>query len=185
MDDRIKKINNLINRIAKNDICALDDLFEEVGGLMLSMAKKYLLDKSLAEDLVSEIFTRLVKRAHSFDVNKNGLNWLYKSIHNEAINWNKKSNSIYSISFDKHCDLAGTLMSLDDNDDIIILREALKTLTKEENKILYYKYWESLTIREIAKLTHIPRSTVQDIIAKSLEKIKKVIESSDKTIKFM
>lgn len=176
MDDRIKKINKLIDRIAKGDISALDGLFEEVGGLMLGMAKKYLLDKSLAEDLVSEIFTRLVKRAHSFDVSRNGLNWLYKSIHNEAITWNKKTNTIYTDSLEKHCNLADTLTSLDDNVDILMLHEALKTLSKEENEILYYKYWEGLTIREIAKLTSVPRSTVQDIIAKSLEKVKNIIK---------
>lgn len=176
MDDRVKKVNKLIDKIAKGDISVLDGLFEEIGGLLLNMAKKYLLDKSLAEDLVSEIFTRLVKKAHSFDVKKNGLNWLYKSIHNEAINWNKKTNPNYFDSLDEHCDLADTLMSLDDNSDIIMLHETLKTLSKTENKILYYKFWEGLTIREIAKLTTIPRSTVQDIIDKSLEKIKKIIK---------
>lgn len=174
MDERVKRVNNLIDRIAKNDISALDDLFEEVGGLLFSMARKYLLDKSLAEDLVSEIFTRLVKRAHSFDVKKNGLNWLYKSIHNEAINWNKKSNPLFFDSLDKHYDLADTLMSID-RADVIMLQQALKTLSKTENEVLYYKFWEGLTIREIAKITIIPRSTVQDIINNSLEKLNKIL----------
>lgn len=177
MDERIRKVNKLIDKIANGDINALGSLFEEVGGLLLRMAKKYLLDKSLAEDLVSEVFSRLVRRAHSFDVKKNGLNWLYKSIHNEAINWNKDANSnYYHDSIDDHYDLADVLISLDDNPDIIMLREAFNTLSKTENEILYYKFWEGLTVREIAKLTTIPRSTVQDIVEKSLEKIRKIME---------
>lgn len=175
MDKRIELINKLIYRISKGDRDALDELFEEVGGLMFLMAKKYLIDKSLAEDLVSEIFCRLVKGVKTFDVRKNGLNWLYKSIHNEAINWNKKINPNNFDSLDDHRELADIMASMDKNVDIIMLQEALKTLSKAENDILYCKYWERFTIREIATKTKKPRSTVQDILNKALEKLGRII----------
>lgn len=176
MDERVKLINSLISKISKGDTDALDKLFEEVGGLMFLMAKKYLLDKSLAEDLVSEIFSRLVKRSKSFDVKKNGLNWLYKSIHNEAINWNKKTNPHRFGSLDDHKELTDILPPPDGQIDKLILRDALKTLSETENRILYYKFWEGLTVRDIAKKIKKPRSTVQDTINKALEKMREIIE---------
>jgi len=40
MDERAELANNLILRIAKGEIGALDILFEEFGGLLFAMAKK-------------------------------------------------------------------------------------------------------------------------------------------------
>lgn len=177
MDYKVEIVNKLILRISKGDINALDELFEEVGGLLFAMAKKYLTDKSLAEDLVSEIFYRLAKGIKRFDGQKNGLNWLFKSIHNEAVNWNKKYNPNSFDSIDEHQDLADIIISIDE--DKISLHDALKTLSETENQILYYKFWEGLTVREIAKKIKKPRSTVQDMINGALERVRQSLNSSD------
>jgi RNA polymerase sigma-70 factor (ECF subfamily) len=149
----------------------LDRLFEEVGGLLLSMAKKYLVDKSLAEDLTSEILARLSKRAGRFDVKKNGLNWLYKSVRNEAINRNKKTGKIRCDNIDDHRDLADVITPLDNSIDSIMLRDALKKLPTAESQVLYYKFWEGLTVRDIAAILKKPRSTVQNLIDKALKNV--------------
>ena len=86
MDKLVTRINKLIVRISKGDIRALDELYDLTSRMLLVMAKKYLYDKSYAEDLVSETYYKLVKNAEKFDATQNGLNWLYKIIHNEAIN---------------------------------------------------------------------------------------------------
>lgn len=66
-DQRVKQFNGLIVRLARGDISALDALYEGYGGLLNAMAKKYLSDKALSDDVLSEVFCKFVKGAKSFN----------------------------------------------------------------------------------------------------------------------
>ena len=186
MDIRAVRCNHLIKKIRKGDEKALDALFQEFGLLFLNMAKKYLIDVHYAEDLVSEVLVQLVRTtAKSFDETKNGLNWIFTIIRNKAYHYNKSINHELSI------DEANTPLFLEyylpyikENEemiaDIIMLKQGMAALTNEENIILYYKYWECLTVREIAKKLDKPRSTIQYIIGKALKKLKNYCNVEDK-----
>lgn len=56
--------------------------------------------------------------------------------------------------------------------DCLLVRQAMEKLSPEENRILYYKYWECLTIREIAEKLDKPRSTIQYKVDEILKKLK-------------
>lgn len=171
LDKRVRKVNKLIAEIAEGNINALDELYEETGGLLFIMAKKYLSDKSFAEDLVSEVYLNLVKTAKQIDINKNGLNWLFKTVHNMALTWNIKQQSIILEDIDLQEDLAEIFAenNLENKVDII---KALKQISEDDRKLLYKKYWEGLTVREIAALYGIPPSTIQYRIKNSLKIMK-------------
>ena len=153
--------------------------------MFLNMAKKYLIDKCYAEDLISEVFIELVRTsAKSFDENKNGLNWIFTIIRHKAYHYN--ANTYHEISIDDtHISLflEYYLPNISEQEekitDIVMLKQGMKTLTKEENIILYYKYWECLTVREIAKKLDKPRSTVQYIIGEALKKLKRYCNVED------
>ena len=80
MDELVKKFNHLVKRIAQGDISALDEIYEQYGGLFFVMAKKYINNKSLAEEVVSEALCRVVRSAKKFNTSQNGLNWIFKII---------------------------------------------------------------------------------------------------------
>lgn len=185
MDSRVVRCNHLIKKIQKGNEKALDTLYREFGPLFLNMAKKYLIDKCYAEDLISEVFIELVRTsAKSFDENKNGLNWIFTIIRHKAYHYN--ANTYHEISIDDtHISLflEYYLPNISEQEekitDIVMLKQGMKTLTKEENIILYYKYWECLTVREIAKKLDKPRSTVQYIIGEALKKLKRYCNVED------
>lgn len=185
MDSRVVRCNHLIKKIQKGDEKALDALFQEFGSLFLNMAKKYLIDKRYAEDLVSEVFIDLVRTsAKSFNENKNGLNWIFTIIRHKAYHHNESVNHELSIDeTNTALFLEYYLPNISEQEeritDIIMLKQGMETLTKEENIILYYKYWECLTVREIAKRLDKPRSTVQYIIGEALKKLKRYCNVED------
>ncbi len=174
MDKLVTRINKLIVRISKGDIRALDELYDLTSRMLLVMAKKYLYDKSYAEDLVSETYYKLVKNAEKFDATQNGLNWLYKIIHNEAINFNKKHN------LSPDCELTdkavNTTECIDGWLDKILLQDALKQLSIEEREIIYFRYWEGRSLKEIAIMLNKPLITTYDYINSILKKLKKLIK---------
>lgn len=174
MDKLVIKINKLIVRISRGDSRALDELYELTSRMLLAMARKYLYDKSYAEDLISETYYKLVKNADKFDAAQNGLNWLYKIIHNEAINFNKK------FLLSQNCELtdqaADTTKRVDDWLDKILIQDALKQLSGEEREKIYFRYWEGQTLQEIARRRNKPLITTYDEINRILKKIKKLIK---------
>lgn len=178
MDDLTARFNFLIMRIKKGDINALDELYQEYGGILYSMAKKYLVDQSVAEDVISEVFYKIVKYARSFNSRSNGLNWAFKIVKNTCFDWNKKFGYNYD-DIDEYDNLASILHSQDNVENRYDLIRALSLLSSEENLILYLKFWEGLSVREIAKKIKKPKSNVQYIYQQSLKKIAVFLDSDD------
>lgn len=173
MDKLVENINRQIVRIARGDKDGLARLYELSSGYLLSMAKKYLYDKSLAEDVVSEVYLKVVTNAQGFDSAQNGLNWLFKIARNTALNFNKKQRRYPSEDIDSHRDIADALaVTPEENADLARLRDKVAGLPQEERELLYYKYWEGYTVRELADKTGMPPMTLQDRLKRILKKLR-------------
>ena len=186
MDDRAKRCNQLVKKIQRGNERALDDLYKEFGGLFLNMAKKYLFDKSCAEDVLSEVFVDLVRTgAKSFDETKNGLNWFFTAIRRKAYRFNGDTRNDLSVDDEDNAPYLAPFFVDEENPqseraiNAAVLKEAMKKLTQEENEILYYKFWHGLTVREISKKLDKPRSTIQYKIEESLKKLKKELDEGE------
>ena len=179
MPKDIKKVNALIARIQAGDKKAPDLLFAEIGGLLLNVAKKYLYDKSLAEDLLSDVFLELYSSgAKTFDSSFNGINWLFTIVKNKAYHYNLKEGK--TVNIDESEGFLQNFLKTDEHGDSAVenvdLRAALDTLSTEENRMLYLKFWEGLTVREIAKAVGLPKSTVHGLIKGALKKVGKFLD---------
>lgn len=179
MDSRVVRCNHLIKKIQKGNEKALEDLFREFGYLFLNMAKKYLYDKTYAEDLVSDVFLDIIRTsAKSFDESKNGLNWIFTIIRNKAYRRNHEygydgfmRSNIESLFLGDY--MPDIYDGYEKSVDSVLLKQGMEKLSAEENEILYYKYWEYLTVREIAARMNKPRSTIQHQIKIILKKLRK------------
>ncbi len=176
MDKLVKKVNREITKIAKGNTDALGSLYELTSGYLFSMAKVYLGDKSLAEDVVSEVYLKVVKNADKFNSQLNGLNWLYKITKNVALNMNSYASRHSTQNLDATMNIADAFDILS---DLNLLKHKLadevRALTKDEQRLLYLKYWQGLTIKEIAKAVGKSNSYTHDMIKKILKKLKNKI----------
>lgn len=173
MDRLVAKINKLIIHISNGDNEALEELFFLTRRMTLFMARKYLYDKSYAEDLLSETYYKIVKYSPTFDSSQNGLNWIYKIVHNEAINYNLKN---------KHrceCELIENNLSISYIDELldqILVYNAIQTLTSEEKYIIYLRYWAGLDLQAIAEKINKPLTTTYDFLKRILKKLHKAMK---------
>ena len=174
--NRIKRANNLIKAIQRGDKKALHTFYVEYGAFFLSIAKYYLYDKTQAEDLLGDVYLELVRNnAKSFNNKFNGLNWMYVIVKKKAYKYNAAVTSNSLEYDDKLCCLSDVL-STKDTLDSVSLKTALTALSEYENKLLYLRYWESLTIREIATKLQKPSSTIHYELNRILKKLKDVLE---------
>ncbi len=149
---------------------ALDELYRSFGGLLLIMARKYLCDKQSAEDLLSDVLLKLVKNANQFKDGYNGLNWLFKTIKNTAINENIKQGRQNYVEYDDNFSVREIF-----NDDAVIsgvvISSAMQNLNAQEHDIITKKYWEGLTVREIAKILNLSTAKTQRLIKNAIKKL--------------
>ena len=169
MDKLVLKINKIIVRIGKGDTYALDELFCITGRMLLFMAKKYLLDNSYAEDLVSETYLKVAKSAEGFDPKHNGLNWLYKIVKNGALNYNMRNKTHDSVELDENI---GKEFA-DEWLDTILVKSAVDSLNDCDKEIIYLRFWEGYSIQEIAHKIGKPLSTTHDTLKRICKQLKK------------
>lgn len=168
MDRLVTKINKLIVRVAGGNTKALEELFVLTRRMLLAMAQKYVYDTDRAEDVVSDTYAKVVAAATGFDRTQNGLNWIYKILRNTALNYNRKAGREIPIEDNR------TNETQDFVDDLltkITVQGAMQILTEQEKQLLYWRYWQGLSLQEIADCLHKPLTTTYDFLKRTLKKL--------------
>lgn len=178
MDAFIKNINKLISGIADGNKKSLQELYDLTARMCLAMAKKYLYDKSLADDVVSVAFVKIVRGADDFNKSGNGLNWIFKIVKNTALNQNRDNfNNDNSCEYDDKV-LEGAIDCHDADEWIeqIVVRDAIAQLSEDEKQIIYLRYWLGYDLKSVATYLNLPMTTAYDKIRRTLKKLEKYLK---------
>ena len=179
-EDELRKINNFILYVAKGYPQALEAIYENIGGRMLSVAFSVLKDRYLAEDVVQDSFLKIAKNARRFKPGTNGIAWICKIVRNTALDYLKREKKITKVNVEDCFDLGAADVGLERSENAIILENALKKLSPDQRTVVYYRYYLDYTERDIAKETGIPKSTVMRLIQSAEENLKKILLEGDK-----
>ena len=136
----------------------IEELFTALESPLLSYALRLAGQSSLAEDIVQEAFMRL--HAH-FDEVREPRRWLYRTVHNLALNQRRKDNKI--VSLDLPADEGTGLPSADTADPqplpdeqiarlegIGLVRLSLQGLDERSRELIRLKFHENLSYKEIS-----------------------------------
>ena len=158
-------------------------LVERYEQKLLRYAMYLLKDYDIAADVTQEAFIKAYINLRSFKRNKQFSSWIYRILHNEAINSIKRSKKTSTL---------GAVSEIDDdfyvrfNSDKIFDQNILKAdvrqcLTKIDLKyqeVLALNYFDNLKYGEISDILHIPSSTVGVRIKRGKAMLKKICQSN-------
>lgn len=170
-----KKINKYIQQIAKGNERAIDTLYTYTFYNMKSVAKYYLVNKDNIDDILILLYSTIIKNAEKFDSTKNGYNWMYTIVKNLAIKDNvkeQKNEYVYDYDFAVEDNSYDALNS-------IIINEAIEVLNDSEKKLLYRLVWEGYSVKEIAEMDNIPKSSVYTLRARAYKKMKQFLKNNE------
>lgn len=143
-----KQVNKLIVKIKDGDTASKEKLFKLTYDKLKGVAAFYLTNKSDIEDTLVNAYLRVFRYCNSFDEKKDGYNWICRIVENEA----KKCNSIYD---KEHSQTKDLIFCIDDfeerianNDEVAVF---LSALGDYERELIYLRFWEELTYKEIAE----------------------------------
>jgi RNA polymerase sigma-70 factor (ECF subfamily) len=149
--------------------------FDAHAATLILFARQWLA-RSAAEDIVQDVFIRLMAQRHAPD---NIKAWLFTSVRNAAI------SQARSAKRRTHRELRLSVERTDwfeprpeDLIDASAAQQALESLASEQREVIVMRIWAQMTLVEIAQVTGEAISTLFSRYRAGLSEIKRIMESS-------
>lgn len=152
---------------------------------LLRYAEKITNNRESAADVVQQAFIKAYKNLHGFNINRKFSSWIYRIVHNEAINYIKKHQREIKTSDMSIFDRFGGSDTTNEVVDELEAREMQKNLLdKIEQLPVKYKaplllfFYEDKSYEEISDILRIPTGTVGTQINRGKKQLKELIEEN-------
>ena len=158
-------------RLTRDD---LDELFEEYYPRLFNYLYYRTLNRAVSEDLVSQAMLNIVRRFESFDPERGNLDqWVFSITRNAFYSYLRQHKEETDIDT-----IPESIVSYEDDalesdmDEGRLVQSLLAQLTDEERELVYLKYWEELSNKEIATRLDMNASTVSTKLWRATEKMR-------------
>lgn len=147
-------------------------MLDRYGDMILRLAYTYFKNIADAEDVVQDVFLKIVEKMPEFNDETHEKAWIVRTTVNLCKNklklfWNRNVDSIDDIkemsSFDKY------------NEGSEVL-EAVMGLPEKYRMVIHLYYYEEYTTPEIAQLLNKNETTVRSLLHRAREKLKSVLK---------
>jgi RNA polymerase sigma-70 factor, ECF subfamily len=150
------------------DADQVQQLYELHGRALLAYACAFLRDPSDAEDVVHQVFLRLLRGGVTGAVHSPG--YLFRAVRNGALNDIRRRS--------REVDLDGDAQWLESpsgsKETALALQSALSALPDEQREVVVLRVWGQLTFEEIAGVVDIPPNTAASRYRYGLAKLKEI-----------
>ena len=170
-----EQLNQLLQALQGGEAEALDGIYFLIGGRMLALARGIVRNREDAEDIVNESFIKLVRGIKNYRVGTNGYAFVMRIVRNSAFDLLRRRKIRTEEDIDDFFHLTDERYDARRVEQAVLLEDAVACLTREERKMIYYRYYLDFTVREVAKETGMSKSAVQRQTAAAEEKLRKIL----------
>jgi len=160
---------------SKGERWAFELLYERYFDKLVWFARGFVQDEQQAEDVVQEIFIRVIEKPELFDARKKFSTWVYTITGNACKNVLRNEQNRNRIIQEQVAPHQQESMVMRDEAEHSILKEriqqACKELNEKEKNIFALRFEQELSIKEIAEITQAPEGSVKSSIYYLLRKI--------------
>lgn len=172
---RDEKIHILFENLKNKEENALEEIYKNYKNLMFGVAFSIVKNKENSEDIVQNVFIKMLKMPRENLPSNYECSWLYEVTKNETLNYIKKVKpsqnleDIYNISV-----LDKEITDVIDKD---YYNRIIKKLDKKEQEIVSLKILSDMNFRQISELLNTPIGTVQWRYYKAISNLKLLISN--------
>lgn len=174
----------VIREAARGEIKALAALYDRYAGLLLAMANRMLGDKTVAEDLVQDVFMEVWRRAHAFDPARGTVRtWLLVRLRSRALDRLRSATHRREVMVDDvgPREAAPTPEDPELSPDRALVRAAILQLPEDQRLVIELSYFHGLSSSEIAEQMGSPIGTVKSRTAAALGKLRAAMSAAPPT----
>ena len=150
----------------------ISDLLDKYGDMVLRIAYTYLKNRADAEDIVQDVFLRIIDKKPSFNDESHEKSWLIRATINMCKNkvnmfWNKNKCSID--------DVQEFAVSDKYNTDTSVF-QAVMALGEKYRVVVYMYYYEGYSTPEIANVIGKNETTIRSLLHRARNKLKDMLK---------
>ena len=174
----------LVVRIGRRDERALGEVLRRHREPTIAFARRVVADDALAEDVAQEVFLRLWQEPERYDRDRGALRaFLLAQTHGRAIDRvrsdtarRRREERDAALSPDRHAAVEEPVVERAVADEV---RQALSTLSEQEQKAVELAYFGGHSYREVAIILDLPEGTVKGRIRSALSKLREALAERD------
>lgn len=164
--------------LKEGDRFVFEQIFRDYYPILCNYARRYVPDKSTAEEVVQDFFCRLWDKHSEIQINTGFSSYLRKSVINHCLNHSRKVETErkyvdYSESLEE---THGTTDHESDTELSSLITKALLELPEKRREIFELSRFEGLKYHEIAEKLNINIKTVETQMTRSLEFMRKYLK---------
>ena len=163
----------------EGDKQALGQLAERYYRVLRHYGLKFMLDGSVIEDCIQELFLQLWQNRLQINDTESVKHYLLKSLRHHILQYlrSQKRQTFQELDWDMSVPDemdTETLMIRQESLDILscTIQAQLAALPAREREALYLRYYENLSIPEIAEVMEVNRQSVSNFLQKALSKLR-------------
>lgn len=155
------------------DISGFEALFQINYRPLCASAYRIVQSKDIAEDIVQDVFIKLWEKRNSLTINASLKAYLFQSVVNQSINYNKKyrnaqiRESLFNAAISVDTDT--TTEQMDYKETSVRIDTAIKSLPEACRMVFVLSRYEHLSYKQIAEHLQISVKTVESQMTKALK----------------
>jgi RNA polymerase sigma-70 factor (ECF subfamily) len=166
---------------------ALSQLYDRYSRTVFGVGLNILGDRSLAEELVQEVFLKVWRSSATFDPSRGSFStWLYRVTRSVALDlYRKRANRVRPVS-DGDSHIATTRDSSAGPQEVVDeswlswrVSRAIEMLDAPHREVIDLAYFAGLSQREISERTGVPLGTVKTRTASAYKRLRKELSVQD------
>jgi RNA polymerase sigma-70 factor, ECF subfamily len=174
--------DQLISALARQDLGALETLYDRYGKVAFSLAYRVVGERGAAEDVVQEAFLSVWRQASSYKRERGSpKTWLMAIVHHRSIDkLRAHASGGATVPLDEvpedHGEAPGVWQQVWADMRGETVRQALERLPVEQKKSIELAYFSGYSQSQIAQLMGVPLGTVKGRMRIGLQKLKAMLE---------
>lgn len=146
----------LMLKVRGGDVGLLGDLFERHHGMLFNFFLRMTGRRQVSEDLVQEVFVRMLKYRHTYRDDGNFTTWMYKiarHVRFDDLRKRKQESAFEEDEANKHVSrLPAPGDQLERDQEVRILRGALARISPDKREVLILSRFQLMKYEEIAEV---------------------------------
>lgn len=166
----------------------LEELFDTYYDKVYGFLYARTVNKAITEDLTSQTFLKVVEKYHTYNQEKGAAStWIFTIALNEFRSYYRSQKGKESVNLDDLTELQSdmnTEKSVYAYENQKMIFTLLNDLDERQRNIITLKYYGDFSNKEIAAILEISETNASTILARTLKKIKIMLEQCDEITDF-
>lgn len=189
----IHHINNIPDETMWNKFLAGDDkayafFYKKYIEELFSYGMRFTTDRELIKDCVQDVFVKIYSNRANLGKTDNVKLYLFMALKNTLFNVFQKDKisyhidtmePVFSTEYTIEDQLINNELEQEQKDKMNLI---LQSLTPRQKEVIYYRYVEGMNMDDICKLMDMNYQSVQNLIQRSIKKVRDTFKEKNKTI---